>query len=254
MKGDTEVVVMICLFFVGFILATLLTRGAVPVTLGDIVNPLATLIAAFMGAWAAFRWQSVAKHEEDKKTMIAAGNRALATLLEQVNTLKLFQNDCMEPMRDNPGRHLAMQPLPDYQENMAQLEFKSLNFLLEDPRHHQVLFELSIEDMRFRETLKAINRRSQHHLKVIQPCLAAAGIQEGREYTEMDFKRAISEFDYIHLRRLTDQVEFHVDRTVDSLYSMKDRLRTALLDQLPGGKFLDFELVTNPPQSMASTK
>jgi hypothetical protein len=253
-KGDTEVVVMLCFFFAGFGLATVLTREAVPVTLGDIVNPLATLIAAFMGAWTAFRWQSVAKQEEEQKTMVAAGNRALATLMEQVNTLKLFQVDCMEPMRNNPGRHIAMQPLPDYQENMAEFEFKSLNFLLGDPRHHQVLFELSIEDMRFRETLKAINRRSRHHFEVIQPRLAAAGIQEGREYCEKDFKQAIGDFDYIHLQRLTEQVEFHVDRTVDSICSMKGTLRKALLEQLPEGKFLDFELVANPPPSMASTK
>jgi hypothetical protein len=238
----------VALFFLGFAVASFLANNSLPVSVGDIVNPLATLVAAFMGAWTAFRLQSLQKHEEEKKSQIAAGNRALSTLLQQANTLKLFQVDFIEPIRSDPGRHIAMRPTLPYQEDAMAFDLKSLDYLAH-PQHQQTLFDLSIEEERFREALKAINARSRLHFEIVQPMLMAAGIQDGHEYTGEEFRKAIGEFHYLNLLRLTDAVVIHVDRTVESLYSMKDRFRKTLSTQFPDGKFIDFELLNDPPRS-----
>jgi hypothetical protein len=59
----------------------------------DAINPLTTLTAAFAGAWCAFKLEARYKQEEEKKVQIAAGNRAISVLMQQANTLKLFQID-----------------------------------------------------------------------------------------------------------------------------------------------------------------
>lgn len=248
MKGDTEVVVRILSFVGGFAFATLFVGQRTTIPLGDVVNPLATLIAAFVGAWAAFRLQTIHRHEEEKKNHIVAGNRALSTLMQQANTLKLFQLDFVAPFRTDPGRHIAMQPLLPYQEDALSFDFRSLDFLAQ-PDQQQTLFELSVEENRFREALKAINARSRLHFEVIQPLLMSAGIQEGREYTEDQFLAAVGNFHYLHLKRLTDAVVMHVDRTVESLCSMKDRLRTTLSEAYPDGRFIDFQLLDEGEQA-----
>ena len=57
MKGDTQVILMVLFFVGGFGLCLFLLDSKGTVTADDIANPLATLIAAFVGAWVAFKLQ-----------------------------------------------------------------------------------------------------------------------------------------------------------------------------------------------------
>jgi hypothetical protein len=154
-----------------------------PTTLGDIVNPLTTLVAAFAGSWAAFKFQQFQKNKEDTAENIAAGNRALIILLQQANTLKLFQIDFIEPFRGSPGKHFQIRPALPFQEDSLIFDIQSLEFLL-SPEHQQVIMDLVLEENRYRETIKAINARSHHHFEVVQPKLARAGIR-GEQNTQV---------------------------------------------------------------------
>jgi len=222
-----------------------------PFTLVDLINPLTTLIAAFGGSIAAFKLHQFQKDRTSTQKNITAGNRALLTLLQQANTLKLFQFDFIEPFRDSPGRHFEIQPSLPYQENSLIFDIQSLEFLL-DPKHQQVLMNLVLEENRYQETIKAINTRSRHHFEAVQPKLSNAGIKEGEIYTGEQFRVAIGDFDYMHLQRLTDAVVLHVDRTTESLVAMKNQLRETLLQQFPKGKFVNFELLEEAPRSIFS--
>lgn len=217
----------------------------------DIITPLATLVAAFAGSWASFKLHQFQKNKETMQVNIAAGNRALMVLLQQANTLKLFQLDFIDPFRDNPGRHIQIQPTLPYQEDTLTFDLRSLEFLL-SPKYQQVLMDLIIEENRYREAIKAINVRSRHHFEVVQPKLASAGIREGESYTGDQFRIAIGDRDYIHLKRSTDAIILHVDRTVDSLVAMKNRLREALSQRYPEGKFVNFDLLKEAPKSIFS--
>jgi len=218
-------------------------------TFGDIVNPVATLIAAFAGAWFAFIYQNQQKVAEELRQNISAGNRALVTLFQQANSLKLYQTDIIGPHRNSPGRHIQIRPTLPFHEDSLKFEIKSLDFLLL-PKSAQVVLDLILEEARYSEAIKTINARSKHHISIIQPKLESAGFVEGMEYTDKALKNVLGELDYLHLKRLTDAVVMHVDRTVDSLVSMKDRLRTALTEKYPKAKFINFELLNEPPKSI----
>jgi hypothetical protein len=235
--------ILATLFFIfGAVVALAISHDGGSFPASDLTNALATLIAAFVGAWSAFQLQARDKSEEQRRQRIAAGNRALFTLLQQANTLKLFQMDQVDPVRNSPGRLIEMRPLLPYDLGNLSFDLKELDFLA-NPKYQQVLFELSIEEARFKETLKTINMRSRLHSEYIQPALARAGIESGRTYDGEIFKRALGDYLYTSLESLTDAVVFHVDRTVASLVAMKKKLREVLIEYFPKERFIDFELL-----------
>jgi hypothetical protein len=206
----------------------------------DWLNPAATLLASFGGAWAAFKLQAADKARDIRRTNIVAANRALLTMMQQVNTLKLFQKDQINPQRTFPGRHFAIRATLPYEYDGLRFDFKSLDFL-DSAREQQILFELSVEERRFIEALRAINARSELLLTEVDPKLASAGFRDGGSYTSADLERVLGQPLCNKLKRLTDDVVFHVDRTVDSLVEVKDRFRAMAKVRYPWAKFVDFE-------------
>ncbi|MFC5571606.1 hypothetical protein ACFPN1_16245 [Lysobacter yangpyeongensis] len=208
----------------------------------DIINPLATLIASFAGAWAAFKLQSVEKSREIDRSNIAAANRALLVMMQQANELKLYQKDHIDPQRHHPGRHIGIQATLPFDLDTLRFDFKSLDFL-SSATEQQLLFELSVEERRYIEALKAINARSEMILTEVQPRLMAAGFNDSAEYTGAQFTSALGQPTYNKLQRLTDDVIYHVDRTNESICTMRDKFRAAALKRYPKEKFVNFEFV-----------
>jgi hypothetical protein len=208
--------------------------------MNDILNPLATLVASFAGAWAAFRLHALDKSREQDRSNIAAANRALMTLMQQANELKLYQRDHVDPKRNHPGRHLGIQAILSYEVGDLRFDLRSLDFL-STPAEQQLLFELTVEERRYMEALKAINARSDLLVDEVQPKLMAAGFDDGAEYTSGQFIAALGQPVYNKLKRLTDDVIYHVDRTSDSICEMKDKFRSAVIKRYPEASFINFE-------------
>jgi len=180
------------------------------------------------------------KKKKNKKISIA--NRALFTLFQRLNNLSLFQKDFIDPHREDPGIHIAMIPALDFEEKETFFDIDSLKFLLYS-KHQQLLFDLHIEDQRYRTAARCINFRSQIHLNQAQPLMQRAGLIEGKEYTLDDYQRALGPLISAHLKKATDDVVYHVDRTIDSTEKVKNKLHEALKDIFPGDKFINFEML-----------
>ncbi|HEX5363490.1 MAG TPA: hypothetical protein VFW59_04425, partial [Gallionella sp.] len=95
------------------------------------VPALATLIAAFVGAWLAFLLTDRAHVRLLKNQNAAAVNQALFTMLRQYNALKNVQDQLVDPVRNDPGKFIKMQSLAPLAYATLHPEFDSLSFLLE---------------------------------------------------------------------------------------------------------------------------
>lgn len=209
------------------------------------IPAVTTLLAAFFGAWFAYRLQDKAKVREEQASNISAANWALFTVFQQVNSLKVFQVDMIDPVRNHPGKFIAMQPvLPEQHENL-QFDFSSLGFLL-NTKHKQIVLDLFIEQQRFSEAIKVINYRSVLHIQQVQPILERAGIQEGVDYTTEELAKVVGPRLYKTLERSTDQVVYNVDRTIGSLDEVKGKMIKAFKQLYPDGSFLNFEPLEGP--------
>jgi hypothetical protein len=96
-----------------------------------LVQPTATLIAAFFGAWFAFKLQKREKEQKIKVDNITAGNYAIFNVMSQFNTLDNICKQLIDPVRGNPLRIVAMQgiqPLIEYED--LKPDMSSLLFFL----------------------------------------------------------------------------------------------------------------------------
>jgi hypothetical protein len=211
---------------------------------------IATLLAAFFGAWFAYRLQDKVKVRDERAYNISVANRALFTLFQQINILEPIQWQVIDPVRNHPMKFIAMQPVLPLQHEDFQFDFASLGFLL-NSSHKQIMLDLFIEQRRFFEAIKAINYRSELHHDQVQPKMERAEIQEGVDYpaealaaklTEALGPRLIKS-----LQRATDEVIYNVDRTVDSLDEIKGKMIMTFKELYPEGDFLNYEVLEDPP-------
>lgn len=244
MTAEAEIALMVGFFIGGTAFGMGISEGVIQWDQTVWIGALATLVAAFVGAWSAFKLQDRAKQREERRQNVAAGNRALFNLLRQSNSLKLIQLDFLDEHRDHPGRHLTMQPVPQQSYDDTKFDLRELSFMAE-PKHQNLLFKLTIEEARYAEAIKTMNMQSEFRTQV-QAVIANAGIQHGREYSGDELHTAMGDFAYHNLKSLTDALFFHVDRTIQSGIEVKDELRAALKELYPDAQYLDFEFASNP--------
>ncbi|MDO8721674.1 MAG: hypothetical protein Q7J31_05540, partial [Syntrophales bacterium] len=107
----------------------------------DVAPSITTLLAAFLGAWFAYKLADNSKKREMRNININAANKALFNTFQLLNHTRLYQKDMIDPFRGNPGIFIMMRPtLPEKQDDSAY-DFNSLTFLL-GTKHKQILFDL----------------------------------------------------------------------------------------------------------------
>ena len=234
-----RIVVGVALFMAGFVMAILAFEEWKVAK--EIAPSITTLAAAFFGAWFAFLLQIKEKEDKERKEIVASVNQVLFSLFQRANSLKLFQIDNIDPLRNNPGIHIAMLPILSVKDEVIKFNIDKLDFLLET-KHKQLVFDLYVEDRRYESAVNVIEHRSNLHLHEVQPMIQAGGIKQGKDYPESAYREALGEMLYTHLKNSTEQVVYHVDRTVKSTMDAKNNLLRALKDVYPDEKFIDFEL------------
>jgi hypothetical protein len=212
----------------------------IDILLQPALSALATLAAAFSGARYAFHLQGQARARWPVEDRVAAGNRAIFVLIRQFNTLKTFQTQIIDPVRDDPGAFLNIRASLPFSYDSLTVDFDSLSFLLET-NHRQVLGELFIEEERFRSAIQAINERWRIHLNICQPLLEGVGIIEGGEYTPEQIQAALGHCLVLQLKRAMDAVVQHVDKTVESSLAVGEKLYTVQKSLFPKHSIIRFE-------------
>lgn len=209
-------------------------------TVSQVIAPMTTLVAAFFGAWFAYKLEGRSKKSDTRNANINMANKALFTTFQMLNHMALYKKDMIDPFKGNPGIFIMMRPtLPEKQDDSGY-DYNGLTFLL-GTDHKQLLFDLYIEQQRYRETLKAIDYRSSLYVEKIQPALLRAGIQEGVSYHPDAFEKALGPLLYSDLKQSTDNVIVNVEKNISSINGTKNKMLSAFKNIFPGIKFIDFE-------------
>ena len=207
-----------------------------------LITSLATLSAAFFGAWLSYKLQDNNIKKEQTKKQVQDANDLLFSIYQKLNALTVFQRDSVNPWRDKPERLIAMEPIIDYRLPQTKIIPENISFLL-GTKYEQLLFDIHIEDERFKVAEDIIKFRSHLHLNKVQPAIQNSGIAEGDQFSSIQLKSAIGEMLYIQLQKSTDNVIYNVDRTVKSSKELGDKLLLALKTTFPNEKFVKFILI-----------
>lgn len=205
-----------------------------------LLSALATVVAAFLGAWYAFKLMDKDHERKKRATAVASGNRAIFTLMRQWNELCLIQRQLIDPMRSHPAKFVALLPALPLDYEHLNFNVDSLSFLL-DTEYRQCLMDLLIAESQFQTAVRVLNERSRLHWQTVQPLLERAGIIEGGDYTRQQIELALGNRLTVELSGLTDDFIEHVDHAIISLKETSDKLHTALKALYPKEAIINFK-------------
>ena len=203
----------------------------------DIVAILATLVASFAGAWAAFLLESQRRQREERDRNVGAGSRAIYTIFNIWNTLEQFRKEVLEPYRGKSDAWLNMAAHPAISVGDHRFEAGQLQFLLQST-HAQIYAALFLEEQRYKLALALIEERSQLVLKEAFPRMARAGFAVGSSASAEEVERTLG-VDLVHkLKSITAALYMNIDENLLSLREKHDELRAAMKLLYPKQKVL----------------
>ena len=161
-----------------------------PFTADAIMNGVATLVGAFLGAMLAFLFQVLVHRRQERKLALMSAHRMLFCLLQQMNTIMLVQKDFIAPHLNDPVRFISIPAMHDFDFEKNAFDFSTFGFMLETVESRLVMYDLYLAQDSYVEALRALNERSRLHREEVQPRLASSGIGNGSTVTHGDIKRA----------------------------------------------------------------
>lgn len=201
----------------------------------DFLPAVATLVAAYAGAWYAATLQQKTASKELRLRQISIGARALFIMWRQLNTVAQIQEDVVDKYRDYPPAPLAMPPLTGPLDDAIRLDIESLAFLF-DQGKPELLANLWIAETRFVHAVEAIRRRSTLHANEVQPRIENK-IPEGRNLTPEELRGILGVRLFQLLIDQTREVIWRTDDAVETLEAVLADLHVALKTIFPEGKF-----------------
>ena len=206
-----------------------------------IISGSVSLVAAFAGAYFAFKFQAASKEKETVAANITGALDGMFTLLRMLNRVGAYRNQIVNPVRDQRLRFFSMPPTHEVTEEI-NFSWASLTFLMGTP-HANVLADISLAHTKFQTLVSAIVQRNSIMLEHVQPRAAAAGLRQGElAVTEASIEGLIGHRIYASLERLTDDIIEFTDASYLELSQNIDNLRTSILNIYPHAVLPKFEI------------
>lgn len=217
----------------------------------DVLAVLASLVASFAGAWAAFRFQAYQKDQEEDKKSVGAGNRAIYTVFALWNVLEQYRKEVLEPYRGRPDAWLNLAAHPAPPVKVDRFQSSDLQFLLERGKA-SVFASLMLEEQRFNLAVDLIRSRSDLVLNAVFPRMASAGFRVGQSHAIEDVEAALGEDVCHQLKQTTAAIYQNVGEDLTSLRSLYSELRQGLQSLFPDSKFVEV-VFEDPPKGSDAT-
>ncbi|AIS15682.1 hypothetical protein JM49_29545 [Pseudomonas chlororaphis subsp. aurantiaca] len=201
----------------------------------DFLPAVATLIAAYVGAWYGASLVKDAALKDERKKNIGVGARTMFTLWRQVNMMAQIQIDFVDLYRNNPSAPIAMPPINYPLDEPARIDLDGLAFFL-DLGNAKILEDLAIAEQNFLHAIDVIKKRSKLHLTEVQPVLEKI-IPRGGPVSHAALEQALGPRLFSLPIDQTKSMIFRVDSAVVDLDKVTAELFNALKKEFPDSKF-----------------
>lgn len=227
---------MIVFFVAGAVLTSFAEDISMVPHIEAMSGATATLIAAFVGAWYAFRLQLVHLERQKTKEQVEAGNRAVFELVRTHNKFLAVKNQFIEELRSNPARHVFIMPMAGDIKPL-QLNFDSLAFLF-DSHDPNLLGRLAMFEQEVASTLGVIDQRSRLHVDVVQPTVENWERENGPWMSIEQVEKALGARYAKTLKMLTDFMIEGVDGIVHASEIHVEEMNRILKSKFVGHKVI----------------
>jgi len=216
----------------------------------QLIEPVTTLIAAFAGAWFAFRFERKHKEAEEVRRRVGATNRALYTLYNLWNAMVQIRQEVINPYRGRIDAWLNLAATVPGRYERISFEAGELSFLL--GINSPLYADLLLEEQRFNSAIQLLDVRTNIVLNEAWPRLARAGIGIGEQRDANEIERILGMDVTRKLKVMSDGLVKNVDENVKTITSVFGRLREAMKAAYPKERFLAVEFVESRPADRAA--
>ena len=203
---------------------------------------LATLVAAFAGAFFAYKFNADREKQRKNEIDLASSNRAIFTLLRIYNYMAGFNKQFLKPYASNPAAYIEIQPSLGNSYPNLKLDYDSISFLI-SAKKSEILTELTeLEELFtiFTETLKA---RNHIHLNIVQPAMESAGIVNGSSGSLDDIDRIIGNRTSTIMKSVTSELIDITQRGEEQSENLIQKLHEIMIEIFPGKNVFRIEKI-----------
>lgn len=205
-----------------------------------LVDPLATLIAAFFGAWLAFRYERQSRKDDQVERHIAAANRALYTLYNFWNVLKQYHREAISEFKEAEDQWLNLPATLPAEYGLTKFDAVELTFLLSSPDPMTFTVVL-LEEQRFAQVINQIHLRSRLLLEQVHQRFGIAGVAVGTPLPEPAVEEIVGIHNVHVLKVITPAIVENVEQNLVSLEHAHNRLRSTIQSMYPSAKLIQIQ-------------
>ena len=211
---------------------TIMWSASQTIKLIDIISPIATLLAALVGAEAAFRLQKSKINRDELIRRKSAANQAIHLITAMYSNMRQYRNEVIEPAESSPVPWLHLQGLLAYHYEV-NLPREGLLFLFEGEGDcAQVYAELMIEDQRYNLAIGMIKQLHNTICEKLKPELERLGVYPGN----VDLAQLLSNLPQglqIDLNSLTFATFKTVRENIESAKEIYEKFSTIINTHFP---------------------
>lgn len=218
---------------VGFCVA-LYVRGRVSLSTeidSSWLDPVATLVATFLGAVLAFAFEALRERRSDQGRNMVEAQVVFFKLARSVNRVENLLRQYVGPAREDAARFLSIPAVLPMDPRDPTIDMDGLHFMF--LKHANLLGEITILQDNYISLIALVNERSRFYLQVIQPKLKAAGLPPEFGATRAQLEALLGRGDLQELVNLTNQMVDGVTSLAPRLTGMANQFGEALEEYFP---------------------
>lgn len=198
-----------------------------------IAGALATLVAAFAGAYFAYKFNADREKQRKEEIDLASANKAIFTLVRAYNNIAGFNKQFLKPYKESPEAYVAIQPSLGNSNPDLKLDYDSISFLISE-RKSEILTELTEFEELFAIFLETVNTRNHIHLNVVQPAMEKAGFVQGSPVTLEQIDKELGDRTSNIMKSITNELIDITQRGEDNSEKLINKLHTIMVGIFPG--------------------
>jgi hypothetical protein len=215
-----------------------------------IAGAVATLVAAFAGAFFAYKFNADREKQRKNEIDLASANRAIFTLIRIYNYIAGFNKQFLKPYVNSPAGYVAIQPSLGNSNPDWKLDYDSISFLISEKKS-EILTELTELDELFIIFTETVRTRNHIHLNIIQPAMENAGITNGASVSLAEIDKAIGDRNAGIMKGLTAELIDITNRGEEKSDLLIQKLHAIMVSIFPDRNVVRMEKLNKSKHSDA---
>lgn len=201
------------------------------ISLSDLVSSLTTLVAAFLGAWFAFRIQNKHEREKQRENNLLSLNMIQIHLFQQYNDLLIINRD-FSTTNENREIDWITIPAMSHRNPPTEIDISSISFMIEK-NNISIIPKILLAIEKYDECVKLINSRSELHLNVLQKGIESIRKKHIEEINKETLINEIGEKSVGEIMNLTEQIKSILPDTISYYRGLINEIYTIGLKMFP---------------------